>query len=165
MGKSQYIGRKHFGSWSFHDEVKAMKPLFTLHLLEIHLIINKLAPRSPINSMPKIKIMNKEISSEAFKREVINNANLSIVQFKKNWNGACQIIAPIYEELARSYVGQADFFSIDIDQHHGFETEYGIMEVPTILFFKSGNVVDHSTGLTPKNILIHKIERALSASN
>lgn len=109
--------------------------------------------------------MTKELTIQSFKQEVLDNNKLSIVHFRKHWNGSCQIIAPIYEELARSYKGQADFFQVDIEEQKGLETEYGIMEVPTILFFKRGLVVDHSTGLIPKNILIHKIENALSSFN
>jgi len=102
------------------------------------------------------------ISRIEFKREVLGNTNLSLVQFKLEWNGACQIISPIYEELASSYKGQVNFFTVDVEKETGLDNEYGVMELPTILFFKSGRVIDHVTGLTPKNILISKIENALS---
>lgn len=107
----------------------------------------------------------KRINSKTdFKREVVGATGLSLVHFKKQWNGACQIIAPIYEELSRSYTGQANFFIVDVEQVTGIEKEYGVMEIPTILFFRGGEIVDHLTGLTPKNVMIAKIENALSAS-
>lgn len=102
------------------------------------------------------------ISKKDFKKEVIESMNLSLVQFKKEWNGACQIISPMYEELASSYEGQATFFTVDVEKEEGIDDEYGVMEIPTILFFKSGRIVDHITGLTPKNVMISKIESALT---
>jgi thioredoxin 1 len=107
--------------------------------------------------------MPKTIDQENFKYEVIESRSLSIVQFKSDWNGACQIIAPVYEELARHYEGTAKFFTTDIETETTLEKEYGIHELPTFLFFKSGSIVDYAIGLTPKNILISKIENALSS--
>lgn len=107
--------------------------------------------------------MNRLLSRDQFKEEVIDNIHLSLVQFKLEWSGACQIISPMYEELAKSYIGQAKFFTVDIEKEKGLENEYGVTEIPTILFFKSGKVIDHVTGLTPKNVVISKIENALMA--
>jgi thioredoxin 1 len=108
--------------------------------------------------------MNQMISKTNFRKEVIDSPGLSLVQFKKDWNGACQIISPIYEELARSYKGQAKFFTIDVEKEPGIDLEFGVMELPTILFFRSGEVVDHVTGLIPKNMMISKIETALTSA-
>ncbi len=102
------------------------------------------------------------ISKKDFKKEVIENMNLSLVQFTLEWSGACQIISPMYEELANSYKGQAKFFTVDVEKEIGLDGEYGVMELPTILFFKNGKVIDHITGLTPKNVMISKIENVLS---
>ena len=104
------------------------------------------------------------ISKNDLRNGVTNSDRLSLVQFKKEWNGACQIIAPIYEELAKSYKGQADFFTIDVEKEPGVEVEFGVMEIPTILFFKGGQIIDHVSGLTPKNIMITKIENALASA-
>jgi thioredoxin 1 len=104
------------------------------------------------------------ISKTDLRKEVTNSNGLSLVQFKKEWNGACQIIAPIYEELAKSYKGQAKFFTIDVEKEVGIDLEFGVMEIPTILFFRSGEIIDHVTGLTPKNIMITKIENALASA-
>jgi thioredoxin 1 len=105
--------------------------------------------------------MNRAISKKEFTKEVIERMELSLVQFKADWSGTCQIISPIYEELAKSYNGLAKFFTVDVEDEKGLDDEYGIMELPTILFFKSGKVVDHVKGLVPKDIVITKIENAL----
>jgi thioredoxin 1 len=108
------------------------------------------------------KKMNRTISKKEFRKEVIDNMNLSLVQFKLEWSGACQIISPIYEELATSYKGQANFFTVDVEKETGLDDEYGVMELPTILFFKSGKVIDHLIGLASKSNMISKIENVLS---
>ena len=105
--------------------------------------------------------MNRMLSKKDFKKEIIESGNLSLVQFKQEWSGACQIISPIYEELANSYGGQVNFFTVDIEKEAGLENEYGVIEIPTILFFKSGKVIDHIKGLVPRNVMINKIENAL----
>lgn len=103
-----------------------------------------------------------KISKTEFRKNVIENMNLSLVQFKVDWSGACQIISPIFNELAGSYRGQADFFTIDVEQDGGINDEYGVTELPTILFFKEGKLIDHIKGLVPKNVMIYKIENALA---
>lgn len=110
------------------------------------------------------KIMQRINSKSDFRKEVVSGPGLSLVQFKKQWNGACQIISPIYEELSKSYTGQVKFFIVDVEQVSGIGKEYGVIEIPTILFFRGGEIIDHLTGLTPKNVMIAKIENALSAS-
>ena len=106
--------------------------------------------------------MPRKIDQKNFKHEVIESIELAIVQFKSEWSGACQIIAPVYEELAKHYKGHAKFFVSDIEVNTSFEKEFGIHEVPTILFFKSGEIIDYSIGLISKNTLIAKIENALT---
>lgn len=86
---------------------------------------------------------------------------LCLVQFKTEWSGTCQIMHPVYEELARYYKGSADFFWVDADQEKHLLTQFGIKDVPTILFFKSNEIIDVATGLVSKNKLIAKIENAL----
>ncbi len=106
--------------------------------------------------------MNKVITQKKFKKEVVESRALSLVQFKTEWNGACQMIAPVYDDLAKAYKGQTNFFTIDFEKEKKIVAELGIIEVPAILFFRSGRVVDHAVGLTSKNILISKIENVNS---
>jgi thioredoxin 1 len=108
--------------------------------------------------------MTRIISKGDFKEEVISNAGLTLVQFKKEWNGACQIISTILEELANSYKGQVNFFSVDVEKEKGIDHDYGVMEIPTILFFRNGEVIDYIAGLTPKKVMIMKIENALRST-
>lgn len=106
--------------------------------------------------------MNRKISRREFRKEVTESSVLTIVNFKADWSGACQIIEPVYNDLAKAYRSKVNFYTVDVEAENGIEREYGIMELPTILFFISGKIVDHAVGLTSRNILISKIENAIA---
>lgn len=109
--------------------------------------------------------MNRAISKKEFKKEIIESRNLSLVQFKLEWSGACQIISPVYEELANSHEGMVNFFTVDVEKESGLDDEYGVFEVPTILFFKDGKMIDHVVGLASRATIVTKIKNAMSAIN
>ena len=97
-----------------------------------------------------------------FKQEVVNSTGLTLVQFKIEWNGACQIISPSMKNWQNPIKDRLIFYTVDVEKETGIDREYGVMEYPTILFFRRGEVIDHVTGLTPKNVMISKIENALT---
>ena len=105
------------------------------------------------------------ISKENFKTELFKTKKISVVQFTTEWSGACQIINPIYKDLAKSYRGQVNFFLVDADKEKELYHQYGIIELPTLLFFRSGSLIDHVVGLTSRNKIIAKIENALASIN
>jgi len=100
-----------------------------------------------------------------FTRELTENETLTLALFRTEWNGACQIVSMIYDDLAKCYQREAGFFTVDHEEEPALSTEFGVHEVPTILFFKKGQLIDHAVGLTAKNVLIAKIESALNPSN
>lgn len=108
--------------------------------------------------------MSRPLSRNEFEKEITVSKNLSLVQFRLDWSGACQIISPVYEELSQSYQGQVDFYTVDIEKEKDLEKEYAITELPTILFFHRGRIVDYIRGLVPKNVMITKIENALMSA-
>lgn len=101
-------------------------------------------------------------NKNSFSKETTKGDKLCIALFRTEWNGACQIVSTIYEELAKMYRDEADLFTVDFEKEALLSGEFGIVEVPTLLFFKSGVLVDHAVGLTAKNELISKIESALN---
>lgn len=108
--------------------------------------------------------MTRGITKNEMKKEVMTESQLSLVKFKTDWSGTCQIVEPIYQDLSESYKGVINFFTVDVETEKGVEAEYGILELPTILFFKSGKIVDYAVGLTSRNILISKIENAIAGN-
>ena len=106
--------------------------------------------------------MNKQITKSRLKKEILN-MTLSLVHFKTEWSGACQIITPVYDELSKSFRDTVNFFCIDVEKEKGVDVDCGITEFPTILFFRNGQIIDHVIGLVPKHLLIAKIKTALSS--
>jgi thioredoxin 1 len=100
-----------------------------------------------------------------FTTEATKSETLTLVLFRTEWNGSCQIVSMIYERLAKTYHGKLTFFTVDFEKEPALSREFGIVEVPTILFFKNGILVDHSVGLTSKEALISKIESAQNSIN
>ncbi|MFA6778220.1 MAG: thioredoxin [Paludibacteraceae bacterium] len=104
--------------------------------------------------------MALEITDANFE-EKANSGNLLIVDFWATWCGPCRSIAPVIEELAHEYEGKAVIGKLDVDENPEVCEKYGIRNIPTILFFKGGNVVDKQVGAVPKNVLVSKIESLL----
>ena len=102
------------------------------------------------------------ITQTNFKQVIVESNVLSLVQFKTEWNGASQILEMIYNDVTVAYTGLVNFHKVDFENEPLLVKEYGIMEVPTILFFKKGKMIDHVIGMIPKHQLILKIENALS---
>jgi thioredoxin 1 len=106
--------------------------------------------------------MQRSISRKEFKKQVLENKVLCLVKFELEWSGSCQIIKPLYEDMEQSYRGIIQFFSVDMDKEKLLGKEYGVIELPTILFFRSGKICDHTVGLISKMTLISKIEKMLN---
>jgi thioredoxin 1 len=106
--------------------------------------------------------MLTELSGESFRHIMMTSKNLSIVQFKTEWNGACQIMEAMYLELSRTYKKQVNFFSVDAEKERSLYEQFGCKELPATLFFKKAELVDYAIGLTSRDILIAKIENALA---
>ncbi len=96
-----------------------------------------------------------------FKREILSSGGLNIVRFCAEWSGPCHIMGPIYKELYQMYRNSASFYKIDIDQAPLLKTELGVTELPTILFYHKGVVIDYVQGFISRESLIEKLEIAI----
>lgn len=84
-----------------------------------------------------------------------------VVDFWAEWCGPCKMIAPVVEELSSEYSGKVNIGKMDVDDNNEIATRYGIRNIPTILFFKNGQLVDKQVGATQKGALVQKIEALL----
>lgn len=106
------------------------------------------------------KNMEVTITTENF--ESLKNGNLPlVVDFWATWCGPCKAIAPIIEELAKEFDGKLVVGKCDVEENDDIAMEYGIRNIPTILFFKNGEVVDKHVGAAPKSKLHEKFEALL----
>jgi thioredoxin 1 len=102
-----------------------------------------------------------EINDEKGK-ELIESGEIIIIDFAANWCGPCKVIGPIIEKLAEKYADKVTIGKIDIDDNSDLANTYGVRNIPTILFFKNGEVVDKSVGAVPESKIEEKIENLLN---
>ena len=101
-----------------------------------------------------------EITDDNYE-EIINSEKPVMVDFWAEWCGPCKIIGPVVEEMAGEYEGKAVIGQVDVDNNPGVSAKFGIRSIPTLLFFKNGEVVDKQIGAVPKTVLTSKLEAQL----
>ena len=84
--------------------------------------------------------------------------NLVLVDFWAEWCGPCRMVGPIVEEVGVEYEGKAVVAKVDVDSNPGITAKYGIRNIPTILYFKDGDVADKQVGAVPKSTIVGKLE-------
>jgi thioredoxin 1 len=104
--------------------------------------------------------MEVQITSENFE-SLKNGAQPLVVDFWATWCGPCRMIAPIVAELAKEYDGQITVGKCDVEENDELAADFGIRNIPTILFFKGGEVVDKVVGAVSKAKLDEKFKALL----
>ncbi|MRJ06961.1 MAG: thioredoxin [Epsilonproteobacteria bacterium] len=94
--------------------------------------------------------------------ETIKNNKVVMVDFWAPWCGPCRMIAPVIEELAKEYEGRAVIAKVNTDENQDIAMEFQIRSIPTVLFFKNGELVDGLIGAAPKNMYQEKLEKLLA---
>ena len=95
---------------------------------------------------------------ETFQSTVIDSAQPAIVDFWAVWCPPCKMIAPLIEEIANEYDGKAVVGKVDVDSNQSLAKKYGIRSIPTILFFKNGEIADQIIGAVPKDQLTSRLD-------
>lgn len=93
--------------------------------------------------------------------EIINSGKPVVIDFWAEWCGPCRMVGPIVEELAKDYDGKVVIGKMDVDENVDTPNKYGIRNIPTILFFKDGQLVDKQVGAAQKAVLAAKVEALL----
>lgn len=90
--------------------------------------------------------------------ELINNEELTIIDFSATWCMPCRMLAPILEEVA-GVMNNVNFYNLDIDDNEDIAKRYRIFSVPTLLAFKSGKVIDSLVGLNSFDDVLEFVQR------
>ncbi|GHV43906.1 thioredoxin [Bacteroidia bacterium] len=99
--------------------------------------------------------------SDSSVKELINSGKPVVIDFWAEWCGPCRMVTPIIEELAKEYEGRVEIGKLNVDDNAETPEEYGIRNIPTILFFKGGELVEKHVGAAPKTVLAAKVEALL----
>ncbi len=102
-----------------------------------------------------------ELTDANFEELVLKSDKPAIVDLWAEWCGPCRMVGPIVEEMSTEYEGRAVIGKLDVDSNPGTTAKYGIRNIPTILFFKNGEVADKQVGAVPKSVLVAKLEKLL----
>jgi len=96
-----------------------------------------------------------------FAEEVENFDGVAMIDFWATWCGPCLAIAPAVEELAAEYTGKLKVVKLNVDENPNTAAKYGIRGIPTLLFFKGGEVADQVVGALPKKRLKKAVDKVL----
>jgi thioredoxin 1 len=93
-----------------------------------------------------------------FEREVTRSEQPVLVDFWAEWCGPCKLIAPLLDEIAREKAGSVKVAKVNVDENQSLSSKYNIRAIPSLLFFKNGQLRDQVTGMTSKKDLLSRIE-------
>jgi len=108
----------------------------------------------------KYSIMAVAITSENFD-SLVKGDKLVVIDFWAQWCGPCKALAPTIEELATEYEGKAVIGKCDVDENNDLAVQFGVMNIPMLVFVKNGELVDTLVGRVPKDEIAAKINAHL----
>jgi thioredoxin 1 len=92
-------------------------------------------------------------------RELLNGDKPVVLDFWAEWCNPCRMVGPIIDALATEYEGRVEIGKVDVDDNDDIVSEYGIRNIPTVLFFKGGELVDKQVGAAGKETFVEKIDK------
>jgi len=101
--------------------------------------------------------MTLEITDANFEEVVLKSDKPVLVDFWAAWCGPCRMLAPIVKELSEEFGEKAVIAKLDIDTHQEFASKFGVRNIPTVLIFKNGELVEKQVGVAPKSTYVEKL--------
>lgn len=105
--------------------------------------------------------MELEVNDNNFEEIVLKSEKPVIVDFWAEWCGPCRMIVPIMEDISTEYSGKVVVARCDVDNNPAVTVKFSIRNIPTVLFFKDGKVVDKQVGAVPKINFVNKLNALL----
>ena len=105
--------------------------------------------------------MALEITDSNFEETVLKSDKPVMVDFWAAWCGPCRMVGPIIDELSEEYDGKAIIGKVDIDSNQQYAAQYGVRNIPTVLVFKDGELVDRKVGVSSKNDYAEALDKLI----
>ncbi len=102
------------------------------------------------------------LSPDAWDKDVLQSKDVVMVDFWAAWCSPCKMVAPVVEELAKEYENKAKFFKLNTDENPEIASRYNIRGIPTLMFFKNGEIAEQIVGVVPKAQLKAKLDALLA---
>jgi thioredoxin 1 len=102
-----------------------------------------------------------EADEATFDAEVVQAAGAVLVDFSATWCAPCKKLEPVVDEIAGEYDGRLKVVKVDVDKAPGVAAKFAVMSVPTLLFFRDGQVMDQVTGIVPKRAIAQRVDKVL----
>lgn len=102
--------------------------------------------------------MTVTATDQSFQEEVLKSDKPVLVDFWATWCGPCKIVKPVVEKLADQYAGKVKVVEVDVDQNPQVSGQFGIMSIPTLMFFKNGQPVKTMIGAQGEEALKHEFD-------
>lgn len=100
-----------------------------------------------------------DLKKENFEQEVLKSDQAVIVDFWATWCGPCKALSPTVEEIGNEFAGKAKVYKVDVDDQNELAMQYGIMSIPTLKFFKNGQIVGEIVGAAPKASIVSELQK------
>ena len=101
------------------------------------------------------------LTAQNFPQETLQGTTPIVVDFWASWCGPCRAVAPVLDELAVKYAGKVRVGKVNVDEHQELAIQFGVLNIPTLVFLKGGKEVDRVVGVAPKTQLESKFEQLL----
>ncbi|MFJ5552762.1 thioredoxin [Streptomyces sp. NPDC093225] len=103
-----------------------------------------------------------EVTDTDFETEVLSAELPVLVEFTADWCGPCRQLAPVLSSIAAEEAGRIKVVQIDVDSNPVTQSRYGVLSMPTLMFFKGGEPVRQTVGARPKRRLLQEIDEVLA---
>ena len=106
--------------------------------------------------------MALEITDANFEEVVLKSDKPVLVDFWAEWCGPCRMVGPVVEEISKEYIGKAVVGKVNVDNNPGISMKFGIRNIPALLYFNKGEIVDKQIGAVPKSVLAGKLDKQIA---